>query len=117
VPKSNNISDPNLIALLRRINQTKTPLYRVVAKKILAPRRQRPAVNLGTIERHTETGDTVVVPGKVLAAGKLEHNVTVAALSFSEQAQKQIENSNGVCLTIAELIEKNPGGTGIKLLT
>lgn len=116
MPKSTRLSDPNLVALLRRLKQSKAPLYRAVAQKIQSPRRQRAAVNLGKLERHTETDDTVIVPGKVLAAGKLEHKLTVAALGFSEQAQKQIEQLNGTCMTIAELIEKYPSGTGIKIM-
>jgi len=116
VPKSTSLTDPNLIALVRLLNQSRTPLYRYIAQRIQTPRRKRTAINVGKLERYTETSDTVIVPGKVLAAGRLEHQLTVAALNFSEHARKQIENANGICMTIAELVEKNPSAKGIKIL-
>jgi len=116
MPKSTSLSDPNLIALIRLLNKTNNPLYRTVAQKIQSPRRKRVDVNVGKLNRYTKTGDMVIVPGKVLAAGTLTHPLTVAALSFSEQARQQIEGVEGTCLTIGELVEQNPEGTGLTII-
>jgi large subunit ribosomal protein L18e len=68
------------------------------------------------INRHTEKDDVVVVPGKVLGAGKLGHPVTVAAFTFSETAKYIILKVRGKCLTIPDLVEKNPKGSKVKII-
>jgi large subunit ribosomal protein L18e len=57
-----------------------------------------------------------VVPGKVLGAGIIEHPISVAASAFSEQAQSKILVAKGKCLTIPQLMEKNPKGSGVKII-
>ena len=80
------------------------------------PRRKRIATNVSNINRYTKKGDTIVVPGKVLAAGEIRHSVTVAAFAFSEKAQAKITHARGKCLTINELIEKNQKGTNVRII-
>jgi large subunit ribosomal protein L18e len=58
----------------------------------------------------------VVVPGKVLGAGRIDHPVHVAAFTFSEQARSKILRAKGKCLSILELMEKNPKGTNVKII-
>jgi large subunit ribosomal protein L18e len=57
-----------------------------------------------------------VVPGKVLGAGAIEHPVNVAAFAFSEKAQSKILKAKGKCLTIPQLMEGNPKGSGVKII-
>jgi large subunit ribosomal protein L18e len=59
---------------------------------------------------------TVIVPGKVLGMGKIDHPLLVAAFSFSEQARKKILFAKGKCLSIYQLILKKPKGTNVKLI-
>jgi large subunit ribosomal protein L18e len=58
----------------------------------------------------------VVVPGKVLGAGNLDHPVSVAAFSFSAEAKSKISKAKGKCLSISELIEDNPKGSNVKIM-
>ncbi|MFX0197962.1 MAG: 50S ribosomal protein L18e [Candidatus Hodarchaeota archaeon] len=116
MPKPLRLTDPNLIALVKILNKSKVPIYRNIAKRIQAPRRKRPAINVSKLARHTKQDDIVIVPGKVLAPGQLDHKLTVAALNFSTQARKQIEAAGGSCLTIEELLEKNSSGAGVKII-
>jgi large subunit ribosomal protein L18e len=58
----------------------------------------------------------VVVPGKVLGAGKLNHPVTVAAIAFSEQALQKIKAAGGRAIHILHLIEENPRGSNVKII-
>jgi large subunit ribosomal protein L18e len=58
----------------------------------------------------------VVVPGKVLGAGSLEHSVSVAAFSFSDQAKVKISKAKGKCLSILDLLESNPKGSDVRIL-
>ena len=87
-----------------------------VARRLAKPRRKRGAVNLCRINRYTEEGDVVVVPGKVLGAGSLDHPVTVAAFSFSKKAKEKIEDARGRWLTIKELVKLNPKGSRVKIM-
>jgi large subunit ribosomal protein L18e len=73
-------------------------------------------VNISKINRHTNPNDTVLIPGKVLASGDLEHSVTVAALGFSGQAVSKIESAGGKCMHIEKLMQEQPKGSGIKIL-
>jgi large subunit ribosomal protein L18e len=58
----------------------------------------------------------VVVPGKVLGSGKLEHPLIVAAFAFSDQAQSRILSAKGKCLTIQDLLETNPKGSNVRIM-
>jgi large subunit ribosomal protein L18e len=42
--------------------------------------------------------------------------VVIAALNFSTQAAVKIEKAEGTCLSIEELLKKNPRGTGVRIL-
>ena len=63
-----------------------------------------------------EEGESVVVPGKVLSDGKLDHKVTVAALGFSKNAEAKIVNAGSEAISIAELAERNPKGSNVKIM-
>jgi large subunit ribosomal protein L18e len=113
-------TNPRLVRLIgdlkaaSRVNGS--PIWRDVAKRLEKPRRNYAAVNLSKINRHTESNDTVLVAGKVLASGEIEHSVTVAALSFSNNAMSKIQSAGGKCLAIEKLVEQHPKGSGIKIL-
>lgn len=111
-----NIHLRRLVHKLRKYSRTyNAPIWRDVAEKLWRPRRQRVQVNLSTINRYTENGDVVVVPGKVLGSGELDHQVTVAAWKFSRRALKEIKK-RGEAITIDDLLERNPEGKGVKII-
>ena len=56
-----------------------------------------------------------LVPGKVLSNGDLENKVDVVALKFSAKAQEKIENAGGECISIDEIMDKNPKGSNIRI--
>jgi large subunit ribosomal protein L18e len=107
---------PQLIGELKRISRERdVPLWRDIATRLEKPRRHYAEVNLSKINRYSTEHDTIVVPGKVLSAGRLEKSVTVAALGFSKKAYEAI-SSRGKCMSIEELTEKNPKGAGVKII-
>ncbi|MEM2280735.1 MAG: 50S ribosomal protein L18e [Candidatus Bathyarchaeia archaeon] len=112
--------NPELIGLIRFLRkqsrEQKAKIWRAIAEKLAASRRRRIVVNISRINRYTSKNDTVVVPGKVLGAGELNHPVTVAAFAFSETAKQKIKKAKGKCLTIPELIKKNPKGSNVKII-
>lgn len=92
------------------------PIWLRVAELLDKPRRQRIVVNVSKINRYTKPGALVVIPGKVLGAGKIDHPVTVAALSFSASARQKIEEAKGRCISIKELVELNPKGSNVQII-
>ncbi|MBU0530743.1 MAG: 50S ribosomal protein L18e [Candidatus Aenigmatarchaeota archaeon] len=84
------------------------PLWKGVAKGINKPRRGRHEINLGDIEKHAKAKETLVVPGVVLGSGNITKPVTIAALKFSDQAQKMIEKVGGKCMSIQDLMDSKP---------
>lgn len=106
-----------LILTLRKESTTaKTALWDRIADDIEKATRQRREVNLSRLSRSTKANETVVVPGKVLGAGMLDHAVVVAALNFSANARAQIEKVSGRAMTIPELVRQNPKGKNIRIL-
>jgi large subunit ribosomal protein L18e len=109
-------TDTTLINLIKEIKETaykeNSNFWRRMAKELERPTRKRREVNIGHINKHSKNKEIIIVPGKVLGTGELDHEVTVAALSFSESAKKKIKNT----LTIQELLKKEPKGKNIKIL-
>jgi len=113
-------TNPELLTVIRslrkRAREGSAPIWRDVADQLSSSKRRRAAVNLSRLNRYTRAKETVVVPGKVLGAGNLDHPVSVAAFSFSTQARLKISKARGKCLSISELIEANPNGSNVKII-
>jgi large subunit ribosomal protein L18e len=91
-------------------------IWKRVALDLEKPTRQRRVVNVSRINRFTKEDEVIVVPGKVLGSGKLNHKLVVAAYSFSDSAKKVIETANGRAILIHELLKENPKGKNIKII-
>ena len=113
-------TNPELIMLIRDLKkqsqESQTELWRSLAERLTSSKRSRVAVNLSRLNRYTKEGETVVVPGKVLGAGKAAHPLTVAAFAFSDMAKTKIQNGKGNCLSIRDLMKKNPTGKNVKIM-
>ena len=91
-------------------------IWGALAEELDKAKRRRVAVNLSKINRHSDAGGVVAVPGKVLAAGSLKHPVTVAAFSFSEKAREKIALAGGRALTLLELLEAGVAPSEIRIV-
>jgi len=120
LPKTTGPTNPEIwkliVELEKKSKSEKSKIWKRVSEELRKPRRNRTSVNLSQINRHTVNDDTVLVPGKVLGSGELEHKVCIAALSFSEEAVNKTKKSGGECITIQELIKRNPSGTKVKII-
>ena len=118
--RSSEKTNPRIVRLISTLKaasrESGSPLWRDIAQRLEKPRRNYAAINLSKINRHTQSNDTVIVAGKVLASGDLEHGVTVAALSFSSAAMAKIQGAGGKCLPIEKLVQEHPKGSGIRIL-
>ncbi len=116
-PKTTNPELVKLIRFLRKQSrENNVKIWRDVAERLAKPRRNRPAVNVSRLNRHTEKKETIVVPGKVVGTGKIDHQITVAAFAFSEKAKEKIKISKGKTISFLQLVKKNPKGSNIKII-
>ena len=113
-------TNPQLIELIRllkkKARENDAPIWKAIAERLSKPRQRRSEVNISRLNRYTKENDQVVVPGKVLGAGSINHPVTVAAFAFSEQAREKILKAKGKCISIPDLIKINPKGTNVKII-
>ena len=86
----------------KQYRKSKQNIWRNISERLLASRKNRVSVNVAEISRYSKDGSNVVVPGKVLGAGVIDHKVTVAAFSFSQGAREKIRASGGKCIEIGE---------------
>ena len=114
-------TDPNrklLIRYLRQVaNKNEAPIWKKLADELEKPRRSRPVVNVGKLNRFTDIDKVLLVPGKLLGDGVITKPVTVAAVDFSEQARQKIERAGGKCLDILKLLETEPKGRNVQIIT
>lgn len=110
-----NSSLKSLVIDLRKLsNKEDVKIWKRVGEDLLRATRQRREVNLFKIEKYAKTGETLLVPGKVLGKDELTKKVTVAAFRFSESAKNSI-NKNGKAITIRQLMKENPKGSKVRI--
>lgn len=77
--------DPNLIALIDDLKakerETGAAIWRDIAKRLEKPRRTN-ETNLSKLDRYAKEGDVIIVPGKVLAAGKISKTINRGGLQL-----------------------------------
>ncbi len=102
--------------LREKSKENEAQIWEDLADRLNKSNRSRAEVNLSRINRNTSDGETIVVPGKVLGSGKMEHSVTIAAFDFSNRAERRILNAGGEILSIEDLLEKKPEGSNVKIM-
>jgi large subunit ribosomal protein L18e len=86
------------------------------ARELLRNREFRAEINLGQVSRLTSPGETVVIPGKLLGDGEIEHPVRISSISASSSAISKLIKAGGEYVPIERLISENPDGKKLKLL-
>jgi large subunit ribosomal protein L18e len=115
--KKTNIRLIQLIEDLKRYaREHEVNIWKEIGRRLESPSKNYAEVNLSRINRYTKLNDVIVVPGKVLGAGVLDHPVTVAAVNFTDLAQRKISATGGAVMTIEELLETLPKGSNVKII-
>lgn len=114
--KSNIHLNALVQALKKQSNEQKVHIWKRLATDLEKPTRRSREVNLSRINLHAKPDETIVVAGKVLGGGELDHKVTVAAFKFSQSALDKIKESKGEAYSIWELIKKNPKGAKVRII-
>jgi large subunit ribosomal protein L18e len=113
-------TNPRLVKLISDLKaksrEQKVDFWKDIAERLEKPNRNYAETNLSKISRYSKENETVLVPGKVLGTGTIEHPVTVAALNFSLTAETLIGEAKGKCLSIEQLMQANPTGKGVRIL-
>ena len=91
-------------------------IWKRVAIDLEKPSRQRRVVNLSKLSRYAKENETVVVPGKVLGSGTLDHKMTIAAYQFSDGALEKIEKAGAKGISLNEIIKESPKGKSIRII-
>jgi large subunit ribosomal protein L18e len=109
-------SNINTRKLIRSLWKTNTGIWRRVSEILAKPSRNRPEINLYRLNKLTNADDVVVVPGKVLGAGTLDHPITIGSLMVSELAMTKLTESKSKYMTIEQLMKKYKKGSNVKIL-
>tara|TARA_Y100000310_G_scaffold341787_1_gene442122 strand:- start:21823 stop:22185 length:363 start_codon:yes stop_codon:yes gene_type:complete len=102
--------------LKKRSNEQSVNLWKRVALDLERPTRNRRAVNLSRINRYTKENEVIIVPGKVLGTGALNHKLTISAYQFSEQAKDKLEKVGAEIVPLLDLSKDKPNGKKIKII-
>lgn len=88
--------------------ERKQAIWKTISVLLGKPRRLRAEVNLQKLARLSKrfSGKTLVVPGKIIGNQVLEEKISVAALEWSDAAQKRIEDAKGKVVSLQELLGK-----------
>ena|SRR3989338_2996643 len=103
-------TNPQLEKAITELEKTKKPIWRAVAKKLKSPTRNRAAVNLSKIDRHTKENDVVIIPGKLLSDGDLKHKVAIGAFNASKKAIEKVMQQGSTYMPLLDMVEKTPKG-------
>lgn len=109
-----NKSNPDIADTIRAALKQKA--WNKVAFMLSGATRTYSSINLKQIDAKVSAGDTVVIPGKVLATGNLTKKVRICALSLSPSAKDKLKESKSEFAHIAEEIKLNPKAEGIKII-
>jgi len=113
-------SNDQLTGLIRELkkhsNSQKAPIWRRIAADLDKPTRSMRVVNLSKINKFTKENEVVIVPGKILGTGELDHKLTIAAYNVSKQAIEKIARSKSELYSIYEFMKKNPKGQKTRII-
>ncbi|MBM4240101.1 MAG: 50S ribosomal protein L18e [Euryarchaeota archaeon] len=113
-------TNPKLIKIIERLKdksyKEKAAIWKDVAKRIETSTRRKAQVNISKINRYSDDDEIILIPGKVLGSGSLDHKVKVAALDFSNTAEEKIKAAGGKCMDIFDIMDKNPKGSKIRII-
>jgi len=114
--KSNPLIIDQINKLLTKSREEDARIWRDVAQRLNSPTRSKIVVNVGKINRYADKDKIILVPGKVLGSGTIDHPVTVSSIDFSETAYKKIIDAGGRCLTIDDLVKESPKGSNVLII-
>ncbi len=118
--KPTGATNPILLGLIEDLKkksvEQKVNIWNKVATDLQRPTRKRRLVNLSKINSYSKENETILVPGKVLGSGILDHKVTISAYQFSDGAKEKLQKVGAKIIPLNELIKESPKGKGIRII-
>ena len=102
--------------LKKNSSEQNVNIWKRIAEDLEKPSRRRRVVNLSRINRYTKENEIIVVPGKVLGSGLLDHKLTISAFQFSDGAKEKIEKVGAKIIPLDKLSKENPEGKKIRII-
>jgi len=84
----------------------KKPLFKRVVQELKKSRRLKKGVNISRINRFSIKDSNVLVLGKVLGTGELNHSVNIIAFSYSKEALEKLGKSKSKVQTLKDWAKK-----------
>ncbi len=81
-------------------------LWKRVLELSEVPARSRKTVNLYKINKYSIDGDSIIVPGKVLGEGRMEHKISITAMEFSARALSNLRESQCKVRKLDEILRE-----------
>jgi len=120
MPRTFEYEDPRRLELIEELErasrENKAKVWKSIARELSRSRRNRKEVNVWRLNKYTSDNETVIVPGKLLGDGNLDHKLSVAAFRFTEGAREKVEKAGGKTMPINQLMKKNPKGSNIRVM-
>jgi large subunit ribosomal protein L18e len=96
--------------------ENKARIWAVAADQLSRPRRARAVLNLNHVSRSSKSDSLVLVPGKLLGSGAINHRVVVGAFDYSVTAREKIERAGGQCMTLKDFVTRYPKGSNVIIM-
>ena len=106
--------NPELIRTIIMLKKHNSRIWLDVANILSNSRRKNNGVNISKINKLTKANDLVVVPGKILSEGELNHALKIACIKISGKARDKLKKAE--LMTIEQLCNKNKEGIGVKII-
>ncbi len=115
-----HITNPELLETIRflkvKARENEAEIWTDAAEQLSKARRGRAELDLNHISRASKPDSLLLVPGKVLASGRIKHPVTIGAFQFTHDAKLKIEQAGGKCIGIKDFVGKHPKGSNVQIL-
>jgi large subunit ribosomal protein L18e len=105
-----------IVEMKKKSISDNTRVWKRIAHDLERPTRNRRIVNIARINRFTKPDETIIVPGKVLGSGSLDHKLTIAAFSFSRGALKEIEQGNAKAVLLKDFLKEDIKGKRVRII-
>lgn len=113
---TNTLNDNTKSSLRDAYKKSESAIWKYIEKKFESSRSNRSEVNVSKLDNITKEGDIVIVPGKVLGSGIINHKIILSSFSISVTAMKKVIDCGGEVITINELVEQYPDGKGVRII-
>ena len=113
--ESNEIAD-TIDTLVKVSRENSSTMWRDIAESLSGGSRRYASINVGKINKLSNDGDIVIVPGSVLGSGVINKKVTLSALKISKSAMEKLQKSGSSFKPIKQFATENPKVKNPKIL-